>query len=88
MLRLSKTALGKTASGQIVNLMSNDVQRFDIAAGFLHYLWIMPVQAVVSAFVMYDSVGYAAIIGITAMLLQAVLLQGIIIFSLIIPHLF
>ncbi|KAK9680179.1 ABC transporter transmembrane region [Popillia japonica] len=76
LLRLSKTALGKTASGQIVNLMSNDVQRFDIAAGFLHYLWIMPVQAVVSAFVMYDSVGYAAIIGITAMLLQAVLLQG------------
>ncbi|KRT79020.1 ABC transporter ATP-binding protein [Oryctes borbonicus] len=56
--------------------MSNDVQRFDITAGFLHYIWIMPVQAVVSAFVMYNSVGYAAFIGIAAMLLQAVLLQG------------
>ncbi|GJQ70582.1 hypothetical protein Trydic_g22981 [Trypoxylus dichotomus] len=76
LLRLNKTSLGKTAAGQVVNLMSNDVQRFDIAAGFLHYIWIMPIQAVVSAFVMYNSVGYAAFIGIAAMLLQAVLLQG------------
>lgn len=57
--------------------MSNDVQRFDMVAGFLHYIWIMPLQAIASAFVMYNSVGYAAFIGIIAMLLQAVLLQGI-----------
>lgn len=94
LLRLNKTSLGKTAAGQVVNLMSNDVQRFDITAGFLNYLWIMPIQAVVSAFVMYNSVGYAAFIGIAAMLLQAVLLQGmrnscrprVIVFYLIARH--
>lgn len=76
LLKLSKTSLGQTAAGQLINLMSNDVQRFDITPIFLHYIWIMPIQAMVAAFIMYRSVGYAAITGLVAITIQAVPLQG------------
>ncbi|XP_022899785.2 ATP-binding cassette sub-family C member 4-like isoform X1 [Onthophagus taurus] len=76
LLKLNKTSLGKTAAGQIVNLMSNDVQRFDLAAGFLHYIWIMPIQAIIAASVMYNSVGYSALIGLAALFIQSLVLQG------------
>lgn len=78
LLKLSVIGAGKTAAGQIVNLMSNDVARFDQTPIFLHYLWIMPIQAVVATFIMYQSIGYAAITGLVAITLQAVPLQGMI----------
>ncbi len=39
-LRLSKNALADTTSGQVVNLLSNDVSRFELIALFCHYLWV------------------------------------------------
>ncbi|XP_061696778.1 ATP-binding cassette subfamily C member 4-like [Syngnathoides biaculeatus] len=44
-LSLNNTALTKTTTGQIVNLLSNDVTRFDEVTLFLHFLWITPLQA-------------------------------------------
>lgn len=46
-------ALSETSTGQIVNLMSNDVGRFDSSAIYLHYLYIGPIQAVIVAVVLY-----------------------------------
>lgn len=60
----------------MVNLLSNDVQRFDMASMFLHYIWIMPIQAVIAFYVVYRSVGWAALAGFLAITLQAVPLQG------------
>lgn len=77
MLRLSRGALNQTQIGQVVNLLSNDVSRFDLTPMYLHYVWIMPIQATVSAFFMYNSVGYSALAGILVITLQAVPLQGI-----------
>ncbi|XP_017777905.1 PREDICTED: probable multidrug resistance-associated protein lethal(2)03659 [Nicrophorus vespilloides] len=76
LLRLNKTSLSQTAAGQVINLMSNDVQRFEMVAIFLHYIWIMPIQAVVAGIIMYKGVGYAAVIGILSIALQAIPLQG------------
>lgn len=75
-LRLSRTALGETTIGQAVNLLSNDVNRFDIAIIHLHYLWIGPLETIIIAYFMYDQVEVSALIGI-AVLLMFIPLQGI-----------
>lgn len=76
LLKLSQASLGQTAAGQLVNLLSNDLQRFDTASLYLHYIWIMPLQAVIAFYVMYRSVGIAALAGMIAMGLEAIPLQG------------
>lgn len=76
MLKLNQSSLGKTAAGQLVNLLSNDVQRFDLAAPFLHFFWIMPIQSVIALYLMYRSVGLAAFAGISVSIIQAIPLQG------------
>lgn len=68
-LRLSKTALGETTIGQAVNLLSNDVNRFDVAIIFLHYLWIGPLETIIVTYFMYVEAGVSAIIGVAALLL-------------------
>ncbi|KAK7866057.1 hypothetical protein R5R35_013557 [Gryllus longicercus] len=76
-LRLSKTALGDTTAGQVVNLLANDVARFDLALNFLHHLWVGPVGTVLVTYIMYCEVGVAAVVGVVTVLLfiplQAVL---------------
>ncbi|KAB0798127.1 hypothetical protein PPYR_09120 [Photinus pyralis] len=76
LLRLNKASTANTAAGQIVNLLSNDVLRFDLAPFYLHYLWIMPIQTIVAAFIVYDSIGYATFAGFAALIIQAIPLQG------------
>ncbi|XP_067014322.2 ATP-binding cassette subfamily C member 4 [Anabrus simplex] len=65
-LRLSRTALGETAAGQVVNLLSNDVSRFDLVSVFIHYLWSSPVIAVIIAYLMWVEIGWPAFVGIAA----------------------
>lgn len=52
-LRLSKNALGETTVGQVVNLLSNDVGRLDIAIIFLHFLWVGPIETMLITYLMY-----------------------------------
>ncbi|CAH1113751.1 unnamed protein product [Psylliodes chrysocephalus] len=63
-LRLSKVALGETTAGQVVNLLSNDVNRFDLAVLFAHHLWLGPVETIICTYFMYLEVGVSAIIGV------------------------
>ncbi|KAF7992271.1 hypothetical protein HCN44_001596 [Aphidius gifuensis] len=74
-LKLSRTALGEQSIGQAVNLLSNDVSRFDNGVIFLHYLWIGPLQTMIVTYFMFREVGWSAIIGIGA-LLMFIPLQG------------
>ncbi|XP_015609770.1 probable multidrug resistance-associated protein lethal(2)03659 isoform X2 [Cephus cinctus] len=74
-LRLSKTALGETMVGQAVNLLSNDVNRFDVAIIFLHYLWIGPLETAVMTYFLYNIVGISGVIGVLS-LLMFIPLQG------------
>ncbi|KAL1450164.1 hypothetical protein WDU94_002614 [Cyamophila willieti] len=67
-LRLSKTALGETTVGQVVNLLSNDVNRFDTAFIFLHHLWVGPLLTVIVTYFLYDLIGLSSLIGVAVLL--------------------
>ncbi|KAB0373020.1 hypothetical protein FD755_015773 [Muntiacus reevesi] len=74
-LRLSSSAMGKTTTGQIVNLLSNDVNRFDQVTMFLHYLWVGPLQAVAVTALLWMEIGMSCLAGM-AVLIILLLLQS------------
>ncbi|XP_061571906.1 ATP-binding cassette sub-family C member 4-like [Cololabis saira] len=63
-LRLSNESMGRTTTGQIVNLLSNDINRFDEIVLDLHYLWLGPLQAVVIIFFLWYEVGVSCMAGV------------------------
>ncbi|XP_050101195.1 ATP-binding cassette sub-family C member 4-like [Anopheles aquasalis] len=65
-LRLSRTALGDTSPGKVVNLLSNDVNRFDIASYLVCFMWTSPVVMVLSAVLLWYEVGWSGVIGLLA----------------------
>ncbi len=62
-MKLSKSALGKSTIGQMVNLLSNDVNRFDMSTFFVHYLWCGPLQFILVVYLTYLAIGPAAFVG-------------------------
>ncbi|KAK9870716.1 hypothetical protein WA026_008287 [Henosepilachna vigintioctopunctata] len=75
-LKLDKVALDDTDIGKLVNLLSNDVNRFDQIVAIVHNIWVMPIQAAVGTYVMYSYVRECAFVGISFMLFQALFIQG------------
>ncbi|XP_038050410.1 multidrug resistance-associated protein 4-like [Patiria miniata] len=74
-LRLSNLALGETTIGQLVNILSNDVNRFDLAFQFLHYLWIAPFQLIAVIALAWREIGVSCLAGISVLIFTAPL-QG------------
>uniref|UniRef100_A0A8C4X1U4 Cystic fibrosis transmembrane conductance regulator n=1 Tax=Eptatretus burgeri TaxID=7764 RepID=A0A8C4X1U4_EPTBU len=68
-LRLSSTAMKYTTTGQVVNLLSNDVNRFDQVTIFMHYLWIGPLQAAAVVGLLWQEVGIACLAGISVLVI-------------------
>jgi len=68
-LRLSRTALGDTTTGQVVNLISNDLGRFDRALIHFHFLWLGPLELLISSYFLYQQIGIASLYGIGILLL-------------------
>ncbi|XP_034236432.1 probable multidrug resistance-associated protein lethal(2)03659 [Thrips palmi] len=72
LLRLNRAALRETTPGQLVNLLSNDVNRFDIAVLFIHYLWLGPLQTfVITVFLIYEIGTLPALVGVASLLVYA-----------------
>ncbi|KAL5233619.1 hypothetical protein ACI65C_001029 [Semiaphis heraclei] len=63
-LSLSYKALNGTTDGQMINLISNDVNRFEIALLKLNYLWIGPLQTIVVTYLMWQEIGVSSLVGI------------------------
>ena len=61
-LKLSNSALGRTTVGQMVNLLSNDVSRFDQTVICNHYLWCGPTQLVIVTCLLYQRMGPCALV--------------------------
>ncbi|KAG6461030.1 hypothetical protein O3G_MSEX012378 [Manduca sexta] len=76
LLRMSQVASGDIAGGKLVNLLSNDVARFDYAFMFLHSLWVIPIQAAVVLYFLYNAAGYAPFIGLFSVVLMILPIQA------------
>ncbi|XP_055676629.1 probable multidrug resistance-associated protein lethal(2)03659 [Lutzomyia longipalpis] len=68
-LRLSRAALGNVAPGKVVNLLSNDVNRFDMVSVFVNWLWSAPLLALTIGCILYELVGIPGLVGIIIVLL-------------------
>ncbi|XP_022166661.1 multidrug resistance-associated protein 4-like isoform X2 [Myzus persicae] len=68
-MRLSNTSLGETSVGRVVNLLSNDVNRFDRALFFLHFLWIAPLQTIVVTVLLWQELGVSSIFGVATLIM-------------------
>lgn len=68
-LVLSQKALGQTTIGQMVNIMSNDVNRFDFSVIFLHYLWVGPMQTLISTIILLYVIGPSCLVGLAVLIL-------------------
>lgn len=66
-LRLSQKALSGTASGKLVNLLSNDVLRFDNMF-LLHTLWISPTTTAIAMYYLWKEIQWPGMIGVALIL--------------------
>lgn len=74
-LRLSQTALGETSPGQVVNLLSNDVNRFDWASFFFNALWISPLLTFIVGCLLWNEAQLAGLVGISVVFLVVPILS-------------
>nr|WEU39104.1 NIES ABC protein [Daphnia magna] len=68
-LLLSQKALGQTTIGQMVNIMSNDVNRYDLSVNYLHYLWVGPLQTIISMVILLHVIGPSCLVGLAVLIL-------------------
>ncbi|NXA46167.1 MRP4 protein, partial [Nothocercus julius] len=68
-LRLSNTAMAKTTTGHIVNLLSNDVNKFDQVTIFLHFLWAGPIQAIAATVLLWMEIGPSCLAGMAVLII-------------------
>ena len=66
---LSLPASRLTSPGQIINMISNDVQKFEDASGFIYYIVVGPIEALLILFFIYQQIGLASLAAIGILLL-------------------
>ncbi|MCJ8729846.1 hypothetical protein PDJAM_G00111100 [Pangasius djambal] len=67
-LCLNSVAMGKTTTGQTVNLLSNDVHKFDEVTIFLHFLWVVPLQAAAVVGLLWQEIGPSCLAGMAVLI--------------------
>ncbi|KAI8506461.1 Multidrug resistance-associated protein 4 [Branchiostoma belcheri] len=68
-LRLSTGGLSKTSTGQVSNILADDVQAFKKAFDKLHNLWVAPLTIAVIIWYLINFMGLAALAGLAYMFL-------------------
>ncbi|KAL3308706.1 Multidrug resistance-associated protein 4, partial [Cichlidogyrus casuarinus] len=72
-LTLNQKSLAKTTSGQIFNLLSTDVRRFEMSFMYVHYFWIGSIHCIVVLTLMYVIAGYPALVTVAIMFVLNIL---------------
>lgn len=62
-------------SGKIVNLLTNDLAKFDYAFFLIHEIWKGPLQSLLYLMIIYTEVGWSGVISLV-FLLSFIPLQG------------
>lgn len=68
-LSFTKYTMKDGIAGQAVNLMSNDVSRFDWLMSFTHDIWRPPFTAVGAGYFIFQQVGYSGLLGMAILIL-------------------
>lgn len=68
-LRLSQKSLIETSPGKIVNLLSNDVSRFELISLVVHPLWASPLLTIVATYILWQETQWAGMIGLATIFL-------------------
>jgi len=63
---MSPSARAGSSLGEIVNLMQMDSQRIDRFTRVAHLLWAAPIQLIVVCILLFDYIGWAAVVGVTS----------------------
>ncbi|XP_055381017.1 probable multidrug resistance-associated protein lethal(2)03659 [Condylostylus longicornis] len=63
-LRISKKATNDGLSARAINILANDLSKFDIFLFFSRELWQGPIEAIVLCYIAYQQVGLSAVIGV------------------------
>ncbi|CAG2104614.1 unnamed protein product [Medioppia subpectinata] len=68
-MRLSHSSLGQTTVGQILNIMSNDVNRFDQFALYSRALFVGPLQVAIVLYLLWPYLRWACLTGMGILVL-------------------
>ncbi|XP_041372536.1 ATP-binding cassette sub-family C member 4-like [Gigantopelta aegis] len=68
-LSLSSQSFYQTTSGQIVNLLSTDVEKFHPAVENIHYLWLSPLVMITCIYLIYQQCGLASLFGFSVIVI-------------------
>ncbi|KAK5645934.1 hypothetical protein RI129_004398 [Pyrocoelia pectoralis] len=63
-LAMSNSALEQTTPGRILNLISNDIQMCEKLMINIDYLWIAPIQTIITLSIMYQELGITSLFGL------------------------
>nr|XP_006811390.1 PREDICTED: multidrug resistance-associated protein 4-like [Saccoglossus kowalevskii] len=70
LLKLNHVAMQETNSGQVINLLANDVYRFDTALSFINSLWTGPVMIIVVYALVFLEIGPYALASLVLTLIM------------------
>lgn len=63
-MKLSHAALEVISPGKVINLMSNDVNRFDSMSMFINAMWTAPLLVIVVGYLLWIEVRWAGMFGL------------------------
>ncbi|XP_074124309.1 cystic fibrosis transmembrane conductance regulator [Sminthopsis crassicaudata] len=70
-LKLSSRVLDKISTGQLISLLSNNLNKFDEGLALAHFVWIVPLQVVLLMGLLWDLLQASAFCGLAFLIVLA-----------------
>jgi len=67
----------------MINIISNDVGRFDLLFPYLHYLWVGPLAMIITTALLYYVIGLASLVGLVVLFILVPVQRNIFLFPVI-----